>query len=198
MAAPRHDLKRRIRSVVRRCARCWARRHLPENQRNPGAGKKRLYSRLDIARIAAIQTLTSVGVSAAAAAQITERLQSGPTADPWKQALAQAAPHIYVFIADGGAVPAVYAGNDETEVGRILKRLQTDPAAVERRVAVFDVGPDVSRALQSLDGKQKRPADPQPPLPDASAAWVPPDSPPPSPPAAFPPGFQRGPWRRLS
>jgi hypothetical protein len=77
----------------------------------------------DIARIAAMKTLTRLGVSATAAAQITGSLQAGPTAEAWKQALVQAAPHIYVFLAGGGVAVAVHMGNDENEVGRILKRL---------------------------------------------------------------------------
>jgi DNA-binding transcriptional MerR regulator len=68
----------------------WANRRilpLPEDRRNPGAGQKRLYSGLDAARIAAMQTLTRLGVSANAAAKIIGRFESGQTADAWMQAL---------------------------------------------------------------------------------------------------------------
>jgi DNA-binding transcriptional MerR regulator len=78
--------------------------HLPENRANPGTGKKRLYSRLDIARIAAMKALTLLGVSATVAAQITERLQTGPTADAWKQALVLVAPQ-HLCLLSPPAVP---------------------------------------------------------------------------------------------
>jgi len=180
----------------------WANRGvlpIPENCRNPGAGKKRLYSGLDIARIAAMQALTRLGVSASAAAKVIGRIESGQTADAWMQALALTSPHVYVFIADGGAIPAIYAGDDETAVAHILRRLHAEPGGgAEKRMAVFDVGPDVCRALQRLYGQPKKQMEAKPSLPGESPAAVSPAPPPPAPSIVSPPGFPRGPWRRLS
>jgi DNA-binding transcriptional MerR regulator len=180
----------------------WANRGilpLPENRRNPGTGKKRLYSGLDIFRVAAIQALTRLGVSASVAATITGRIESGQTADAWMQALALASPHVYVFIADGGAVPAIYAGDDETAVAHILRRLHAEPGGgAEKRMAVFDVGPDVCRALQRLYGQPKKQMDAKPSLPGETPAAVPPAPAPPAPSIVSPPVIPRGPWRRLS
>jgi hypothetical protein len=64
------------------------------------------------------------------------------------QALTLASLHVYVFIADGGAVPAIYAGDDETAVAHIVRRLHAEPGGgAQKRMAVFDVG----RAVCSLD-----------------------------------------------
>jgi hypothetical protein len=43
---------------------------ISKEQQNPGAGQKRRYNGLDVARIAAIRALVGFGVSAARAAQI--------------------------------------------------------------------------------------------------------------------------------
>jgi DNA-binding transcriptional MerR regulator len=160
----------------------WANRGilpLPENRRNPGAGKKRLYSGLDVARVAAMQALTRLGVSASAAAKIIGRMESGQMADAWMQALTLASTHVYVFIADGGAIPAIYAGDDETAVAHIPRRLHAEPGGgAEKSVAVFDVGPNVCRALLSLYGQPKKQMDAKPSLPGETPAAVPPAPPP--------------------
>src|ERR1017187_6505193 len=79
----------------------WANRGilaLSETQQNPGPGQKRLYSRLDAARIAVIQSLTASGLAANAAGQIARRLERGPYKTTWHNAIEETAGHIHVFI----------------------------------------------------------------------------------------------------
>jgi hypothetical protein len=132
-------------------------------------------------------------------------MESGQTADAWMQALTLASSHVYVFIADGGAVPAIYAGDDETAVAHILRRLHAEPeGGAEKTMAVFDVGPDVCRALQRLYGQPKKQMDVKPSLLGETPAAVPPAPTPPAPSIVSPPGFPRGPcvdcreWRKVA
>jgi hypothetical protein len=63
---------------------------------------------------------------------------------------------------------------------------------------MFDVGPDVCSALQSLCGQPQGQVDSKPPLHDNCPSSAAPDPPPPSLPVALPPGFRGVPWPRLS
>lgn len=100
----------------------WANRGilaLSGTQRNPGLGQKRLYSGLDIARIAAMKAFMDRGLSASAAGQIALRLERSPqTAGGWRQALEESAQHIHVFVNDGDVV-MIYAGSDARELASI-------------------------------------------------------------------------------
>jgi len=70
-----------------------------ESQRNPGLGKKRLYSTLDVACLVAIKALTGFGLSATAAAQIVHGLQNEPhTTAIWRTTLKQAARHLHILV----------------------------------------------------------------------------------------------------
>jgi DNA-binding transcriptional MerR regulator len=142
----------------------WANRGilaLSETQQNPGPGQKRLYSRLDAARIAVIQSLTASGLAANAAGQIARRLERGPYKTTWHNAIEETAGHIHVFI-DGPDVIDVYPGNDMKELARRLTAIAEptqggtigrgvqDFTEKKKNVAVFDVGPHVSSALRKI------------------------------------------------
>jgi DNA-binding transcriptional MerR regulator len=107
----------------------WANRGilaLSGMQRNPGIGQKRLYSGLDIARIAAMKALIDRGVSASAAGQIALRLERSPqTAGGWRRALEESAPHIHVFV-NGGDVAMIYVGSDARELAK-MKEIVNEP-----------------------------------------------------------------------
>lgn len=143
----------------------WANRGilaLSEPQRNPGPGQKRLYSRLDAARIVVIQSLTAEHkLSANAAGQIASRLERGPQGTPWREATEKVAAHIHLFISDGDVVN-VYVGNDIQKLAQIFAALNEPMEAgtigpgvqqvtqMTMNVALYDVGPSVSNALRSI------------------------------------------------
>ena len=84
---------------------------LPEAQRNPGLGRKRLYSTLDVACLVAIKTLTGLGLSATAAAQIVQRLQNKPQmAETWRRALEEAPRHLCILVTEGDTRLRLCAG----------------------------------------------------------------------------------------
>jgi len=113
----------------------WANRGilaLSGTQRNPGIGQKRLYSGLDIARIAAMKAFMDRGLSASAAGQIALRLERSPqTKSGWRAALEENATHIHVFV-NGGDVVAIYVGNDARELAGI-KDTVNEPDEGERQ-----------------------------------------------------------------
>jgi len=139
----------------------WANRGilaLSKKQQNPGGGAKRLYSGLDIARIAATNAFIARGLSTAAAGRIALRLErSRRTAEKWRKALDEPKPCVYVFVADADVVD-VYTGNDARAALSHLTTLN-EPAkggvlgeatTVQMNVSCFDVGPEVYRAMQTL------------------------------------------------
>ena len=140
----------------------WANRGiltLSEKQRNPGPGQRRQYSGLDIARIAATQSLIGYGLTASTAAQIAFRLERGPvSAQPWRRALQEGVSRIHVFVVDDFEVAAIYTGNDRTKFAQLLADLSEDLSGgplgegtkIRTKTAVFDIGPDVSTALETL------------------------------------------------
>lgn len=143
----------------------WANRgilSLSEAQRSPGPGQKRLYSRLDAARIVVIQSLTTEHkLSANAAGQIASRLERGPQGTRWREATEKVAAHIHLFISDGDVVN-LYVGNDIQQLAQIFAVLNEpmeagtigqdgqQVAQMTMSVALYDVGPSVSRALRSI------------------------------------------------
>jgi DNA-binding transcriptional MerR regulator len=143
----------------------WANRGilaLSEAQRNPGPGQKRLYSRLDAARIVVIQSLTTEHkLSTNAAGQIASRLERGPLGTIWREATERVAGHIHLFINDGDVVN-IYVGNDiqqlaqlltitneSTEAGVIGRGIQ-QVTQMKMNIAMYDVGPRVSSALRGI------------------------------------------------
>jgi DNA-binding transcriptional MerR regulator len=139
----------------------WANRGilmLSKQQRNPGPGQKRMYTSLDIVRIAVTQSLIDYGLKASTAGRIAYRLERGCVAQ-WRQALQNSAPHIYIFVVDDFNVADVYTGNDSRTVGDKLNGLSEDckggpPGAtntIRTKTAVFDVGPRVNPVLQFLN-----------------------------------------------
>lgn len=134
----------------------WANRGilmLSKQQQNPGAGQKRLYSALDIARIAATQALISYGLNASTASQIALRLERGLCADQWKEALKKNAGHLFIFLVDGdvGAISTDLSSVDDIRnvlsedcVGGFLGAATT----IQTKVAVFNIGAAISSALQ--------------------------------------------------
>jgi len=105
---------------------------LSAQQRNPGAGQKRIYSALEIARIAAMKALIDRGMAASSAGQLALRLERSPqTASGWRTALEDGASHIHVFV-DGVDVATIYSGNDPRELGRIQSAFN-EPTPEERR-----------------------------------------------------------------
>lgn len=143
----------------------WANRGilaLSEKQRNPGTGQKRLYSMLDIMRIATTKALIDRGLAPNAAGQIAYKVERNPrTRDDWRRAAEQEAQHVHLFVADGSDVQKIYVGNDASEVARILVLLNDPigtgflgaaPEAPQRqsKVAVFDIGPEFYNAVHAL------------------------------------------------
>jgi DNA-binding transcriptional MerR regulator len=139
----------------------WANRGilaLSEKQRNPGVGQKRLYSGLDIARIAATKALIDRGLSTNAAGQIALRLERSPqTAKDWRGALEQSAPHVHVFV-DGVDVVRIYVGHDAGELAQILTAVNEpseggfigETTQIQMKASVFDIGSEVCNAVQKL------------------------------------------------
>ena len=137
----------------------WANRGvlmLTKQQQNPGPGQKRLYSLFDIARIAATQSLISYGLNASMAGRIAFRLERGLCAEQWKRAIQKNTQQIYIFLVDGdiGAICT-----DRSAVDDIRNLLSEDcPAGlggpldsgtqIQTKVAVFNIGPTLSNAVQ--------------------------------------------------
>jgi len=143
----------------------WANRGilaLSEAQRNPGPGQKRLYSRLDIARIVVIQTFTTEHrLSTNAAGQIASRLERGPHGSRWREAAEKVAEHIHLLISDGDVVN-MYVGNNieqiaqlfaianESTEGGMMGRGVQQVTPMRMNVAHYDLGPRVSSALRAI------------------------------------------------
>jgi len=140
----------------------WANRgtfRLPEAQRNPGLGKKRLYSTLDVACLVAVKTLTGFGLSVTAAAQIVQHLQNEPqTAAAWRRALGHAPGHVYIVLAEGDTAARLYAGAAATELMPLVVKSLNDGSGA---AALFDVGPPIVRAMEALRGRRTRHASDQ-------------------------------------
>jgi len=137
----------------------WANRGilmLSEEQRNPGPGQRRLYSALDIARIAVTQSLIGYGLAASSASRIAYRLEHGRTASEWRDALQEGAEHIYVVVVDDFDVARILTGSDQTRVAETLNVLSEDckggplegAIIIHTKTAVFDIGSSVRNALR--------------------------------------------------
>ena len=139
----------------------WANRgilSLSEEQRNPGPGRKRLYSMLDAARIAAIQSLIGHRLTASAAGRMAFRLEHSPlTREDWEKALQEHANHIHILVRDDDVV-GVYTDKDRSKLTNMLNIFSDDSTCgfggqgTRERIkpTVFDIGPAVSAAIGGL------------------------------------------------
>ena len=115
-------------------------------QRNPGLGQKRLYSRLDAARIAVIRSLTTDHkLSPNAAGQIASRLERGPQGTRWREATEAVAGHIHLFIHDGDVVN-IYAGNDIRHLAQLLT-VMNEPTEAGVMAQGFQQGTQVTMTV---------------------------------------------------
>jgi len=134
----------------------WANRGilmLTKQQQNPGPGQKRLYSILDIARIAATQSLISYGMNASVAGRLAASLEHEPHDGEWREALQENTGRIYILVVDGG-VSAIRS--DALAADHVRNVLSEDcqggftgsATNLRSEVAMFNVGPAVSDALR--------------------------------------------------
>jgi DNA-binding transcriptional MerR regulator len=139
----------------------WATRGilaLSKEQQNPGVGAKRLYSALDIARIAATKAFIDRGLTNNAAVGIALRLERSPqSSQTWRKALEHLEPRIHVFVGDDMVVVGVYVGNDAEASNRLSELSEPSeggvlgqPTQILLNASRFDVGPEVRSAMQTL------------------------------------------------